>query len=395
MHTRRINSNIIRRINVARVFHGIRKEQGISPQALSKSTGVDLATISIILASLEQSGLVLRTLQPRTGRSGRPSSELRINEASGVLAGVAVDVDQIRMVLCSYAGTCLGKISVPGSVDVTQAAAAIKAGLGTLMKRAKVPRAALSGVGIGMPGLVGLHGRLAMAPGLGWHDIDFAGILRKSLNVPVHLENDIKAATNAESLFGSAVHDPDFLYLSGRLGLGGGLYLGGHIYRGPHGMAGEVGHMKLVPGGRLCSCGGSGCFEAYVSERALLARVREAGLDITDVPALVAASHAKAPKLLEILEETGQYLGLGVANLVNIFAPSAVILGGVLAELAAFILPTALPVFAANTLKDIHRDVSIEVSTLGDDAIPMGGIAIALQQFLEGPAFGATTLLKA
>lgn len=394
MHTRRINSNTIRRINITRVFHGIRKEQGISPQALSRATGVDLATISIILASLEQSGLVLRTLRPRTGRSGRPSSELRINELSGALAGVAVDVDQIRMVLCSYAGTPLEKISVPGSMDITQAAAAIKAGLGTLIKRAKLLRGALSGVGIGMPGLVGLDGRLAMAPGLDWHDVDFADILRKSLNVPVRLENDIKAAANAESLFGSAVHDPDFLYLSGRLGLGGGLYLGGGIYRGPHGMAGEVGHMKLVPGGRLCSCGGQGCFEAYVSERALLARAQEAGLGLKDIPALVAAAHAKAPQLLEVLAETGDYLGLGVANLVNIFAPSSVILGGVLAVLADFILPRARPVFAANTLKEIHRDVSIEVSTLGDDAIPMGGIAIALQHFLEEPSSGVATLLK-
>lgn len=388
MHTRRINSNTIRRINVTRVFHGIRKQQGISPQTLSKETGIDLATISIILGALEQDGLVLRTLQPKTGRSGRPSSQLSINESSGVLAGVAVDTDQIQIILCSYAGTKVAQLSVPGSMDIETAASAIKIGLMKLLKQAGLSLKALSGVGIGMPGLVGLDGHLALAPGLHWHDVDFAGILQKSLDVPVYLENDIKAAAMAESLFGSGVHEPDFIYLSGRLGLGGGLYLGNGVYRGPHGMAGEVGHMKLVPDGRLCACGGRGCFEAYVSERAFLTQVQEAGLNLPDIEAILAAAQQGDAKLVAILADAGHYLGLGMANLVNIFAPSRVILGGAMASLADFLLPYAKPVFKANTLQEIHRDVSITVSCLGDAAVPMGGIAIALQHFLEDPAVG-------
>ena len=114
MNTRRINSNIIRKINAARVFHGIRKNPSISPQGLSKDTGIDLATISIILASLEQDGLVERSQGERTGRSGRPNSQLNINEKTGVLVGVAVDVDESELVLCSFAGTILANLHVPG-----------------------------------------------------------------------------------------------------------------------------------------------------------------------------------------------------------------------------------------------------------------------------------------
>ncbi len=385
MYTRRINSNTIRRINAARVFHGIRTSPGISPQGLSKETGIDLATISIILSTLEQDGLVVRTLRERTGRSGRPNSQLSINEKTGVLAGVAVDVDEIQIVLSSFAGSRLASLRVEGSLEQERAAAAIKSGVLALLKQVGYPRKALMGAGVGMPGLVGLDGRLALAPALDWRDVDFGGALSSALNVPVQLENDIKAAAIAEHLFGSGVHDADFIYLSGRSGVGGGLYLGGSVYRGPHGMAGEVGHMKLVPNGRPCACGGFGCFEAYVSERAIFTSLREAKLQLTNVEAVREAALRGEPKVMEVLAESGRHLGLGLANLANIFAPSSIILGGAMAVLADFLLPAARPVFEANALEEIRRDVAITVSTLGEFAIPMGGIAIALQYFLEEP----------
>ncbi len=385
MYTRRINSNIIRRINAARVFHGIRKSPGVSPQGLSKATGIDLATISIILSTLEQDGLIVRALRERTGRSGRPNSQLSINEKAGVLAGVAVDVDEIQIVLSSFAGTRLASLRVEGSLDQARAIAAIKSGILALLKQTSYPRKALAGAGVGVPGLVGLNGKLALAPNLDWHDVDFGGALSAALGVPVQLENDIKAAANAEHLFGSGAQDTDFIYISGRSGVGGGLYLGGSVYRGPQGMAGEVGHMKLVPNGRPCACGGFGCFEAYVSERAIFSSLREAKLQLSNVEAVRGAALRGDPKVLQILSDSGRHLGLGLANLANIFAPSSIILGGAMAVLADFLLPAARAAFEVNALKEIRQDVAITVSTLGEFAIPMGGIAIALQYFLEEP----------
>lgn len=393
MKERRINSNTIRRINITRVFHAIRREPGISPHDLSKTTGIDLATISIILATLEQDGLIIRTLRPRTGRSGRPNSLVSINESSGVLAGVGVDVDKIKAVLCSYAGTSLAHITVPGSLSVETAADNVATAISSLLAQTRTAPGALTGVGVGMAGLVGLDGRLALAPALDWHDIDFGGLLSSMLGVPVHLENDIKAAATAESLFGNVTRESDFIYLSGRSGIGGGFYLGGGLYRGPHGMAGEVGHMKLVPNGRLCTCGGHGCFETYVSEKAIFNSLKEAGLQFSGATAVYEAAVQGIPEVLAVLAQSGQYLGLGLANLANIFAPSSIVLGGGLAVLADFLLPAARPAFEANTLKEIYRDISLTISGLGDIATPMGGIAIALQHFLEEPPTGVVKLV--
>ena len=393
MKERRINSNTIRRINVTRVFHAIRREPGISPQYLSTVTGIDLATISIILTTLEQDGLIIRTLRPRTGRSGRPNSLVSINEASGVLAGVGIDVDKIQVVLCSYAGTNLAQAIVPGSLNVETVTASVVTTILSLLEQAGISRDMLTGVGVGIAGLVGLDGRLALAPAFNWHDIDFAERLSGPLGVPVHLENDIKAAATAESLFGSVTQQSDFIYLSGRSGIGGGFYLGGGLYRGPGGMAGEVGHMKLIPNGRPCRCGGHGCFETYVSEQAIFTTLREAGLPFTDLAAIHAAALSGNQDVLAILAQSGQYLGLGLANLANIFAPSSIILGGTLAGLADFLLPAARSMFATNTLKEIYRDISLTISTLGDKAVPMGGIAIALQHFIEEPPTGVVKLI--
>lgn len=393
MKERRINSNTIRRINATRVFHAIRRAPGISPQDLSKTTGIDLATISIILSTLEQGGLIIRTLRSRTGKSGRPNSVLSINEAAGILAGVSIDITKIQVVLCSYAGTILAQTSRPGSLEIDDVINTVMTSILSLLEQVESSRDRLTGVGVGIAGLVGLDGRLALAPAFDWHDIDFGGLLSSRLGVPVHLENDIKAAANAESLFGAQTQEADFIYVSGRMGIGGGFYLSGGLYRGPYGMAGEVGHMKLIPGGRQCTCGGRGCFETYVSEKAIFDNLRASGLHFPDLAALHAAALRETPEISAVLAQSGQYLGLGLANLANIFAPSSIVLGGIFAVLAEFLLPAAQAVFAANTLKEIHRDVTLAISTLGDAAIPMGGVAIALQDFLEEPPSGVVNLI--
>ena len=393
MKDRRINSNTIRRINITRVFHAIRKDPGISPQVLSKATGIDLATISIILATLEQDGLILRTLRPRTGRSGRPNSLVSIDETSGVLAGVGIDVDKIQIMLCSYAGTPLAQVTTPGSLDIDVVVNTVTTSILSLLTQTNTERHMLTGVGVGIAGLVGLDGRLALAPALDWHDIDLSFQLSQILSAPVHLENDIKAAAIAESLFGSANREDDFIYLAGRSGIGGGLYLAGGLYRGPHGMAGEVGHMKIIPNGRPCTCGGHGCFETYVSERAIFSSLQEAGLQFSSLAEVYQAALDKTPEVVATLAQAGQYLGLGLANLANIFAPSGIVLGGALAVLADFLLPAAQAMFEANTLREIYRDITLTISTLGDSATPMGGIAVALQHFLEEPPSGVVKLI--
>ncbi|OYV41017.1 MAG: sugar kinase [Acidocella sp. 20-61-6] len=374
---------MIRRINVARVFHAIRAAPGTSPQQLSKATRLDLATISIIVAGLERDGVVRREAGPRTGMSGRPTSALYVHGGTRALAGISFETDKIEILVTSLTGEVRGAVTLPGSLDPVRAADAAVQGLRGLLRRHRIARSALAGVGVGVPGLVGLDGTVVLAPNLDWHDIDLAQQLGAGIGAPVRVDNDTKAAATAEHLFGGKLQVADFAYLTGRSGIGGGLYLGGGLYRGPHGMAGELGHMKLVPRGRPCGCGGFGCFEAYVSEHAILTSLREHGREFADVEGVKRAAAAHDAVVVGVLTDAGNYLGLALANLANLLSPSRMVLGGSLATLAEFLLPASMPAYEANALAVVRRHVEITISELGERAVPLGGIALALEHFLE------------
>jgi predicted NBD/HSP70 family sugar kinase len=380
-----INSNLIRRINTAHVFHIIRIDPGISQRHLSHVSGIDPATVSIIVATLEQNGIVRRESGTRTGRAGRPTTALYINGDSGVLVGISVEADLLHIVLASPDGTRRGSIHVEGSLDIDQALAAARNGLNNLLKRENIKRSEVFGVGVGLPGLMSLEGKLILAPNLGWRDVDIAGAFSKALGASVRVENDTKAAALAEHLFGGSQDIADFIYLTGRSGLGGGLYLMGELYRGPHGLAGEIGHMKLVPHGRLCGCGAHGCFEAYASEYAIIARLAELGRRISTLDEIRESALSGDVTVLDVLAESGSYLGMGLANLANILSPRRFVLGGCLATLSPFLLPAAEATYRANALADIRRNIEIVISPLAEYGVPMGGVALAMQHLLEEP----------
>lgn len=381
----RVNSALIRRINTARLFHTIRQNAGISQRQLSRISGIDPATISIIINNLEAASIVRRVADAPTGRAGRPTSALSIDARAGYLAGIGIEPDAIRIGLATIDGARCADLVVPGSLDPDAALEAVRTGLAAVMRTARARRGALLGVGIALPGLVSLDGRVVFAPNLGWRDLDFVARLRQRLKCPIRLENDVKAAALAEHLFGASRDVADFIYVMGRSGIGGGLYLMGELYRGPYGLAGEIGHMKIVPGGRLCGCGGRGCFEAYASERAILTELAARGHSARDVDAVLAACRAGDPAVLAVIAEAGAHLGLGLANLINIVSPRRVVLGGSLARLAPFLLPAAAAALDENALAAIRHDVELVVSVMGDHAAAMGGIALALQQFLDDP----------
>jgi predicted NBD/HSP70 family sugar kinase len=209
--------------------------------------------------------------------------------------------------------------------------------------------------------------------------------LRAAFAVPVHADNDAKAAALAERVFGVARGMRDFVFIYGNAGIGGGLYLGGRLYRGCDGLAGELGHVKVALGGRACNCGGRGCLEAYVSERAIVARLREAGRELAGAKAIAAAAAAGDPAVLAVLDEAGGHLGVALANILNSLNPRAVVLGGNLAVLAEALLAGARRTLAADGLPVMLEDAAVLVSPFGTDAVPMGGAALALDGFQPLP----------
>ncbi len=377
----RLNSAAIRRVNTARVFHALRENPGSSQRSLVSLTALDAATVSSIVTRLEVEGILQRAAPHRSGHAGRPESRLTIAADAGLLIGAGIEPDGISLIAASLDGGRRAQVELPGTMDPAAAVETLQQGVTELLVRCAMPLERLRGIGIGVPGLLDARGHLVLAPNLGWRDLPLTAMLRAAFTAPVQIDNDAKAAALAERIFGAVRGVADFIFVYGNAGIGGGLYLGGRLYRGCDGLAGELGHMKLVPGGQPCGCGGRGCLEAYVSERAIAAQLRLSDRDLPDAAQVAAAAAAGDPVVIAVLDEAGARLGMALSNLVNMVNPRAVVLGGNLATLAAYMVPSARRVLAVNGLPVMLEDAEVLVSPLGAEAVPMGGVALALEMF--------------
>lgn len=384
----RVNSAAIRRLNMVRVFHALRENPNCAQRDLSRLTGLDKATTSAIVAQMIEEGLVERSEAPRARRIGRPETALGIAPSAGLLVGARLEPGTIRIVSTTLAGTVVEQSQIPGSTDLATALRQLHEGIDAVVAASRPggdETPPLRGIGVGIPALMDREGRLVLAPNLGWRDTPIRPLLEEALGAPVHVDNDTKAAAMAERLFGACRGVEDFVYLTGHSGVGGGLFLGGRLYRGAQGFAGEIGHLTVVPGGRPCGCGKRGCLETYVSETSILAQAGERGRALPDLWAAAAAARDGDPVVRTLLESAGSYLGVALSHMVNLTNPGLVVLGGNLSIVAEFILPALNAALDEHALEPLRRDLRLLVSPLGPDAVPMGGIALAMDGFLSVP----------
>ncbi len=255
----------------------------------------------------------------------------------------------------------------------------------------------IRGVGIGAPGAVNPEtGEVIFAPNLKWEDVPLKKELEKKLGVPVFLENDGNICTLGiyETELKSKPRNVIGIFLG--TGVGGGLILEGKLYSGFNRTAGEIGHMVIEVGGPKCGCGNKGCFEALASRTAIFRQIQAAvkagqktiltemlGEDLKDLRSGdLRKAIRKGDKFTEkIIEDAAEYTGVAVANLINIFNPEVVVLGGGVIdaledEMMAIIVETAKDYAMSGTAKGIE----IIATKIGDDAGILGGAVLARKE---------------
>jgi predicted NBD/HSP70 family sugar kinase len=208
----------------------------------------------------------------------------------------------------------------------------IKTEIEAAQAQLKPPVPQLLGVGVVMPGPFNVEGMTSVGPTTlsGWLDFDAVTSISDMLGAPVTLENDATAAAVGERLYGAAKDLKNFCLIYFGQGLGLGIMVDGRPFRGANGNAGEIGHVLVEKGGRLCSCGQHGCLEAYASFHSLAQRLSAAGIHGIEYPDLERLHREKHPIVLAWIEEAASYLAPQVAMLENLFDPEAIVLGGVL-----------------------------------------------------------------
>ncbi len=253
--------------------------------------------------------------------------------------------------------------------------------------------AEILGVGVAAAGFVDAEGeRVMFAPHLPWQGAPVRDRLEERWGVPVVLENDATAAAHAEATYGAA-RDADLaLVVTLGTGIGGGIVLGGRLHRGHNGMAGEFGHMQVAPGGLPCECGGRGCWEQYSSGNALVRYVRE---ELGTRPTMLEEQCAGNPQLLtglmvtaaaeagdllahEAFTHVGDWLGVGLANLVAAFDPDCLVVGGGLSAAGDRLLEPARAALQRTLVGAAHRVVPpVLPATLGPEAGLIGAADLA------------------
>lgn len=226
-----------------------------------------------------------------------------------------------------------------------------------LCARGNVDPAAISAIGIGAAGATrNVDGIIAHSPNFpAWSEFPLRRLLAQRLGLPVHLDNDANALTLGEARFGAGRGYRDFVCLTLGSGVGGGLFLNGQIYRGAFGMAGELGHITVVPEGFPCNCGNRGCLEQYASATGLRNLVRRdalfGGLTDTaladpDLPRrLFEAARAGDPRCRAYFDEFGYHLAIGIGTILQVLNVRLVILAGGLAR--------ALPAFGPRLMAEL------------------------------------------
>jgi glucokinase len=246
----------------------------------------------------------------------------------------------------------------------------------------------IKGIGIGVPNGNYYNGSIEFAPNLKWKGvIPLAEMINKKMHVPVLLTNDANAAALGEMIYGGAVNMKDFIFITLGTGLGSGIVVNGEMVYGNDGFAGEIGHVIIVPNGRMCGCGRKGCVETYCSatgiKRTFIELLEKNNIESEIVKSNIDAKYiydqaiAGNKYALEAFEITGDYLGLTLANSAAYTSPEAIFLFGGLANAGEYIFKPTIRSFEKNLLKIYQNKIKILPSKLKEsDAAVLGAASL-------------------
>jgi predicted NBD/HSP70 family sugar kinase len=403
MESKRATVRDLRRHNRSTLLSKLFFDGPLSRHELSGVTGLSAATVSNVTAELIDERLVVEAgLIDSDG--GRPRVLLRVDPHYGHVIGVDVGETGVRVELFDLAMTGLATVEHPLPTvrpEPETVVAQIASGLREVIAKAGVADGTVVGVGIGLPGIVERgqadarpghdDGVLVHAQTIGWDAVPLDRQLRDSgCTLPLFFDNGAKTLGQAEMWFGAGKGaDHAVIALIGS-GVGAAVIADGTAYRGATSSAGEWGHTVISYGGRPCRCGSQGCLETYVGAEGILDRYRQArggrvaavADEQSGLAALLAAA-GRSRTAAKVLQETAGYLGAGIANLVNLFNPERIVLGGWAGlSLGAALLPEIREAAKAHALHHTFDRTTIELCRLGPDAVAFGAATLPVAALL-------------
>lgn len=377
----------LRELNRLRVVDALRRHGMLSRADIARITGLSRSTISTLVADLHARGFVIEREEDQAARRpalGRPPVLLRLDPSAGIAAGVDFDHACVRVAVSDLSRTVVaeGYEDLDVDHDAARALALAEDLLNHALDEAGVEPERLLGVGVAIAAPVDpVHGRIHPSSILAdWTDVDVASALGDRLGVPVHMDNDANLGALAEVTLGAGRNARAALYVQLSSGIGAGLIVDGRPYRGASGMAGEIGHVSVDPGGLACRCGGRGCLETVASSTAVRdAAAAAAGRDL-DVAEVVALARNGDAACLEVLAGAGREVGRVLGEVCNVLNPEMVVVGGDLTAAGDLVLCPLREALEATALPAATADLEVVRGALGERANVLGALALAIAQ---------------
>jgi glucokinase-like ROK family protein len=372
---------------------------------LARLADLSPSSITAIVQRLIKKGLVVES-EPATSQLGRRPIPLQVRKDAGYLVGVDLGSFFLRIVITDINGEIVFRSQSRTDLKVGRQRVLEKTFLSIhqAIRESNIPQKLVKGIGIGHSGVIDSEAGVVLSyprPGQmeEWKNVPLREMFEKEFDLPCLLEDSVRTSTTAEKCYGAGKDLSDFLYVDVGMGIGAGIFLDGKIYRGAGGRAGEFGHITVDESGPLCSCGNTGCLETLASSAAIIQSVRAAiekgidskirefiggDLDKISIELIARAVREGDSLAYRVLQRSASYIGIGLANLVNLLNPRVVIFGGALfREIPQLIADPLRGIIKQRSLEKSANEVQLVVSALGGEASAVGAARLIGEKIIE------------
>ena len=384
-----VRAESLRATNLSLVLRTVLANPGtVSRAAVSAHTGITRATVSRLVDELISAGILVELGTSGEALRGRPAVLLAPRPGGAVALGLEVNISSLSARAVDLSGTVLAEEVLIGDFAGSDPNATMEQ-LGHVARRVmsvgRPTGAPYVGAGLALPGLVSTHA-LTLAPNLGWRDIPLPELLSPIEDLSVSIvgnEADFAAFAEATPRPGVLAGPPSFIYVSGEVGVGAGIIIDHQPLVGAHGWSGEIGHVVTDPNGPICSCGATGCLEAYLGRRAL---ARLAGLPPESaVTEVVAAANSGNEQAVSAIAQGGVALGRALSTVINTVDIPVVLLGGNVADIAGALIPYARPELETRVLQAPWTTIDIQVAEHTERIAATGAAHRVMQTLVDNP----------
>ena len=396
----KVDKHVLAKTNKKNVIDVIRTQGPINKAEIARQTELSIPTVMKITDEFIASGLV-KLVGKRVSNGGKRPELLEFAGNAAYILGVDIGRSMVSAIIMDLAGRVIEQDkektveTLPAQNVIHQVISMIQ----TVLSRSGIDKEDVLGIGIAIPGLLDAeNGTVLFSPDFGWKDVNFAQPIQCEFQLPIQIENSNRAKAMGESWFGTGQLSSYFVAVNLGYGIGAAIIEHGELYYGSCGSSGELGHIMLKEDGPLCDCGNRGCLEALASGNAIAKTAQErllegessimpelAGGNISGIDAKIVFDAAKQNDALanEIVSVAAKYIGIGLANFINLIDPDMIVLSGGLVKAGPIFVDRIKEVTRIYQMKCAGRKVKIVISSLGDEASAIGAACLILKRFIE------------